>query len=140
MELIKRRGQPSFVVENLLAHLQVHEKKSGATDVNCELCGEKTTISKMRVHVGKHILYSMRRRPDVELKSMGASPCGFCGLDSGCQTQLTFKKNGVAVIKSTCPFHYEKMQYKAALEPTKASPCTNIPIHCRLCAPLKVSG
>jgi hypothetical protein len=73
-------------------------------------------------------------------RQMGASPCGFCGLDSGCQTQLSFTKQGVAHIKSTCPYHYEKMQYKAALEPTKGSPCTNIPIHCRLCPTLKVSG
>ena len=46
----------------------------------------------------------------------------------------------VPTSESTCPFHYKKMQYKAALKPTKGSPCTNIPIHCRLCAPLKVSG
>ena len=71
---------------------------------------------------------------------MSALPCGFCGLDSGCQTQLIFKKHGVAHVKSTCPYHYEKMQYKAALEPTKGGPCTNVPIHCRLCPPLKVSG
>jgi hypothetical protein len=32
------------------------------------------------------------------------------------------------------------MQYKAALKPTKGSLCTNVSIHCRLCALLKVLG
>jgi hypothetical protein len=32
------------------------------------------------------------------------------------------------------------MQYKAALETKKGGPCTNVPIHCRLCPPLTISG
>jgi hypothetical protein len=71
---------------------------------------------------------------------IGALPCGFCGLDSTCQTQLTVKKGGVLSISSTCPYHYDKMQYKAAQEPTKTSPCTNLPIHCQLCPPMGISG
>lgn len=53
---------------------------------------------------------------------------------------MTVKKGGTVSINSTCPYHYEKMSYKAALEPTKTNPSTNIPIHCQLCPPLAISG
>ncbi|KAF8155394.1 hypothetical protein B0H34DRAFT_849557 [Crassisporium funariophilum] len=114
-------GNRALMVENVPTHLQIKEKLSGKTVVACHLCGETAPLSKMRGHIG-------------------ALPCGFCGLDSTCQTQLAMKKSGGTSISSTCSYHYEKMQYKAAQDPTKTSPCTNVPIHCQLCPPLGISG
>lgn len=53
---------------------------------------------------------------------------------------MTVRKNATVIINSTCPYHYEKMSYKAALQPTKTNPSTNVPIHCQICPPLAISG
>ena len=82
----------------------------------------------------------MREFYYIDNEQIGTLPCGFCGLDATCQTQLVVKKGGGPSISSTCPYHYDKMQYKAAQEPTKTSPCTNVPIHCQLCPPMGISG
>ena len=68
---------------------------------------------------------------------MGDNPCGFCGLD-GCITQLLIKKGGGFTITSNCQYHYAQMQYRAAAQFSKSSPCTNVPIHCPIC-PTSVS-
>ncbi|KAJ7497921.1 hypothetical protein B0H11DRAFT_1630115, partial [Mycena galericulata] len=98
------------------------------------ICGRIQTIQKMREHVGGHILLSLRHveEPGPLQNKVGPEPCGFCGLE-GCVTQLTISKEGKHSIKSSCKYHYEKMQYKAAKATSKRSPCTNVPLHCSLC-------
>ncbi|KAF8150848.1 hypothetical protein B0H34DRAFT_624722, partial [Crassisporium funariophilum] len=132
----------SLIVKNVPPHLQIKEKLSGKTVVSCKLCREETPLSKMRSHVGKHILFNMRNEKETVdlLEPIGALPCGFCGRDSTCQTQFSIKKGGGVSISSTCSYHYKKMQYKAAQETTKTSPCTNVPIHCQLCPPMEILG
>ena len=71
---------------------------------------------------------------------IGIEPCGFCGLeDSGCVTQIMFKKDTTVSISSTCELHYAGMRYKSAKTISRKAPCMNIPIHCPLC-PKSVSG
>ena len=48
--------------------------------------------------------------------------------------QLTKKNSGVSVM-SSCPYHYMSMSYNSAKTVSKATPCTNMPIHCPLCPP-----
>ena len=93
-------------------------------------------------HVGSHILHFLCDVEDpkkCELQSIGENPYGFCGQD-GCFTQLKAKKkHGGLSIVSNCPYHYAGMNYKAAAQFSKSSPCTNIPVHCSLC-PFAISG
>ncbi|KAJ7506434.1 hypothetical protein B0H11DRAFT_1646663, partial [Mycena galericulata] len=107
------------------------------------ICGRIQTIQKMREHVGGHILLSLRHVEEpgplqnknlTDCVRLGLSPVAFvgCGLE-GCVTQLTISKEGKHSIKSSCKYHYEKMQYKAAKATSKRSPCTNVPLHCSLC-------
>ena len=53
-------GKSSFIVENIPAHLEVKEKLAGNVVVSCKICSIEITLNKMRTHVGKHILWSMR--------------------------------------------------------------------------------
>jgi hypothetical protein len=69
------------------------------------------------------------------VQSIGDNPCGFCGLD-GCLTQLLEKKGGGFTITSNCPYHYVQMQYRVAVQFSKSSPCTNVPIQCPICPTL----
>ena len=64
---------------------------------------------------------------------VGILPCGFCSQSETCSTQLVVKKDGAQTILWSCQYHYEGMNYKAALWTSKSTPCTNIPIDCTLC-------
>lgn len=70
----------------------------------------------------------------LRLAQIGVDPCGWCGLD-GCITHLKIT-NGRHTVTSSCRYHYARMQYAAAIKYTTSTPCTNVPIHCSLCAPL----
>ncbi|KAK6988287.1 hypothetical protein R3P38DRAFT_2573521, partial [Favolaschia claudopus] len=79
--------------------------------VKCKLCAASVKVNIMRNHVGQHILYAMRDKLDPKLPPeviVGAEPCGWCGLEGECHTQLTHsakKKNSTGVqITSTCPY------------------------------------
>lgn len=93
----------------------------------------------MRKHVGQHFLLALRHVEDlISLNSDVApkdpiDPCGWCGRD-GCQTQLV-KKGTSFSITYDCPYHYEKLTYKRALQTSQASPCANVPINCPVCPP-----
>ncbi|KAJ7265315.1 hypothetical protein C8J57DRAFT_1036595, partial [Mycena rebaudengoi] len=128
------------VIKDTLHHLTPKPKLSAKTIVHCLICGEKQAINKMREHVGTHILLSQWDIIVEEplLKPVGVDQCGFCGLD-GCITQLTISKEGKHSVKSSCQYHYNKMQYKAAKASSNRSPCTNIPLHCAMC-PKAVTG
>ncbi|KAJ6554077.1 hypothetical protein B0H10DRAFT_1848441, partial [Mycena sp. CBHHK59/15] len=128
-------------IRNIPPHLTPKPKLPGKTIVQCLICGIKQSLHKMREHVGGHILLSLealRRQACLLQECVGVEPCGFCGLD-GCITQLTISKEGKHSIKSSCLYHYEKMQYKAAKASSNQSPCTNVPLHCSLC-PKSVTG
>ncbi|KAJ6609768.1 hypothetical protein B0H10DRAFT_2295284 [Mycena sp. CBHHK59/15] len=81
-------GQQSFIIRNIPPHLAPMPKLS-AKGVE---------------------------EPAPVITKVGVDPCGFCGLD-GCVTQLTISKEGKHSIQSSCRYHYEKMQYKAARHP-----------------------
>ncbi|KAJ6618015.1 hypothetical protein B0H10DRAFT_1947987 [Mycena sp. CBHHK59/15] len=115
-------GQQSFFIRNIPPHLTPKPKLPGKTIVQCLICGIKQSLHKMREHVGGHILLSLR------------------GIEAGALiTRLTISKEGKHSIKSSCQYHYEKMQYKAAKASSNRSPCTNVPLHCSLC-PKSVTG
>ncbi|KAJ7163663.1 hypothetical protein C8R46DRAFT_1163839 [Mycena filopes] len=98
-------GLRSFVIRS--------PKLPGKSSIPCLICGKNLLLNKMREHVG-------------------IEPCGWCGLD-GCVSQLAVSKEGKHSIKSSCIYHYEKMNYKSAQAASNRSPCTNVPLHCSLC-------
>ncbi|KAJ6526383.1 hypothetical protein B0H19DRAFT_970619 [Mycena capillaripes] len=113
-----------------------------AEQVPCKLCSALLKVSAMRNHVGQHILFSLRDKHDhkVPLETViGAEPCGWCGLEGQCHTQLTYKKKSMVQITSNCSYHYAKMMYKSAATFSPAAPCTNVPLQCSLC-PVSKSG
>ncbi|KAH9833218.1 uncharacterized protein C8Q71DRAFT_712933, partial [Rhodofomes roseus] len=105
-------NESKFVVVDLPAELTV-EKKSGSTKVTCFVCGQPETIARMRNHIG-------------------TEPCGWCGRDGKCVTQLV-KTGNSRTIHSSCEYHHTKMKYGPASKSSKNSPCSNVPIHCPLC-------
>ncbi|KAJ7104870.1 hypothetical protein C8R44DRAFT_807209 [Mycena epipterygia] len=127
-------GQQAFIVQNVPGHLTPMPKLPGKTSVPCLICDKTLALNKMREHVGGHILLSLRQVEESGplQNKVGPEPCGFCGWE-GCVTQLKISKEGKHSIKSSCKYHYEKMQYKAAKASSKRSPCTNVPLHCSLC-------
>jgi hypothetical protein len=108
------------------------EKLKPNITVPCTLCGKKYKLSDMRNHVGRHILPSVRG-VSVSQK-VGIEACGFCGQE-GCQTQLTVLNGSKFSIASSCKYHHATMSYAHAAKFTRASPCTNVPIHCLFCPP-----
>ncbi|KAI0729016.1 hypothetical protein C8Q72DRAFT_341270, partial [Fomitopsis betulina] len=112
------------------------EKKAGMAAETCFICGARQPVKNMRNHVGHHILYAMRGIAEhgaCNIQNLGVEPCGFCGRD-GCMVQLTENNKSVSVT-SSCPYHYASMSYNSAKIVSKATPCTNVPIHCPLCTP-----
>jgi len=63
---------------------------------------------------------------------LGLEPCGFCGGDE-CTVKLTSIENGCPKIVSSCRYAYS-FNYKSAKQPSRSSPCTNIPIVCPFCS------
>ncbi|KAI0739154.1 hypothetical protein C8Q80DRAFT_1112684 [Daedaleopsis nitida] len=123
---------PDLIVTDVPVNLTA-EKLSGNTSVRCYLCGDKTQLSRMRDHVGHHILYSMRGVPDKKdlVQEIGTAPCGFCGRET-CVTRLS--KTGTSYkVSSSCPYHYTAMRYTSAQKTTERTKCTNLPIHCPWC-------
>ncbi|KAJ3767527.1 hypothetical protein FB446DRAFT_651953 [Lentinula raphanica] len=98
-------------------------------------------LSDMRTHVGSHILLMLRSSSenDQGLEVMGSNPCGWCGRDSsvgGCWTWLVLDPKGIKQprTESNCDYHYGGMRYSAAAAFSTSSPCTNVPLHCQICA------
>ena len=109
-------------------------KLKGSDKRKCLLCDASLSISQMRPHVGKHILLSIRSVADPGCRDLSLDPCGWCGLE-GCLTQLRLgPKLGSSSLESNCQFHWKALKHKDIVEPSKEAPCTNIPIHCRLCS------
>ncbi|KAJ7924778.1 hypothetical protein B0H13DRAFT_1466652, partial [Mycena leptocephala] len=131
---------PSLIVENVPEHL-TRTKLLASDKVPCLICGLEQKLNKMRNHVARHILLSLRGRLVLMIRPVGSDePCGFCGLD-GCFTQLLNNQPRKPVsISSSCCYHYSRMNYKMAKIPSKGCPSTNVPIHCQLCPPNRVSG
>ncbi|KAJ7903962.1 hypothetical protein B0H13DRAFT_1447281, partial [Mycena leptocephala] len=104
--------------------------------VPCLICGKNPALTKMRQHVGGHILLSLREIEEptrlknkeflVNLVRVGLDPCGFYGLD-GC---ITRKVNPPRNFSSRVTSHYSHALGTAA---SNSSPCTNVPLHCLLC-------
>jgi len=129
-------GNECLHITDLPAHLTV-ETLSADDEVQCHFCTQSTKLKNMRNHVGKHTILLAKHAKDgsdiLKPGMIGVDPCGWCGRD-GCKVQLTKKGNSHS-ISSSCPYQYSKMVYAWALKCTKASPCTNVPIHCPICLP-----
>ncbi|KAI0043508.1 hypothetical protein FA95DRAFT_1681862, partial [Auriscalpium vulgare] len=98
-------GDNALTVTEIPAHLSV-EKPAGTDKVPCYLCGETMILSKMRNHVGHHIILALRQTPDPKALNVdvGLDPCGWCGRDAACITQMV-KKGTSTVISSSCRYH-----------------------------------
>jgi hypothetical protein len=137
---------PCLLVTDLPEHLTV-KKLDGDDEVECFLCAKpkKLKLRDMRKHVGKHVLLAFRdisEHSSIKSVEVGADPCGcsgWCGRE-GCKVQLTQARGGKSwSILSSCHYHYAKLSYARALQPTKSSPWTNVLIHCPIC-PESLSG
>ncbi|KAG8718339.1 hypothetical protein FRC09_012817 [Ceratobasidium sp. 395] len=129
--------------QNNLFHLEATEtvKHTARPDKGtCSQCGEAITLgksSKMRIHVGKHLLAQRISPANVnEDASTNPSSCGFCGGSSSCYSWLE-RKHGSATafqVCSNCPYK-EDFSYSAASRSSKTNPCTNRPTRCPMCPP-----
>ncbi|KAF8067653.1 hypothetical protein FPV67DRAFT_1652655 [Lyophyllum atratum] len=142
-------GDPELCITALPVEINV-SKRDGREKLPCRLCGTQLPLSKMRNHVGTHILRALRiaqfkvysesqdyypNEADVPGSEMCANPCGWCGLE-GCRTQLVLKGTGAkqkVTLVSDCDYHHSKMVYSLAKNSTDGTPCTNIPLGCPLC-------
>ncbi|KAF9021980.1 hypothetical protein BDZ89DRAFT_1163453 [Hymenopellis radicata] len=132
--------------DQLPKHLGI--KLKGTEKVSCKICGDVLTLSKMRQHVGRHILFHSHGLPDPKLRNkadiphIGPSPCGWCGRgDADCMVQMiqdTGGKKGPKIY-SNCEYHHDGMRYAHAAAFSETSPCTNVPMHCPICD-VSVSG
>jgi hypothetical protein len=67
--------------------------------------------------------------------ALPSEACGLCGRD--CEVSLVPGSNsGTLIVQTLCP-NYVKFSYKAATKATKAGPCTNVPVRCPVCNPVK---
>lgn len=152
LPIVLGQGLPyadDLIVKNLPDHWKTPPNKVRAAKeiVPCKLCSQPFKIKDMRAHVGRHILFFSR--PQVEDSDSDqpdsnhdidnnetftpTDPCGWCGLEGHCITQLVAKGKKVAVI-SNCDYHYTRMQYtKASTFVSGKSICTNVPLRCYLC-------
>ena len=53
-----------FLVPDVPPHLATDKPENGKVEVSCYLCLQRVPLSRMRNHVGQHILFSMRDVPD----------------------------------------------------------------------------
>ncbi|RDB26634.1 hypothetical protein Hypma_005520 [Hypsizygus marmoreus] len=136
-------NEACFVVnsDEIPSQVLVTKKKSN-DDIPCKLCGLKTKLSEMRMHVGRHILLRLRQWEDLdnaaisESNNTGLNPCGWCGKDdTDCWSRLVAdpKSQKQPQVESNCEYHYTSMRYSSAAKFSKTSPCTNVLIHCPLC-------
>ena len=94
----------------------------------CNLCKDETLVaqSKMRHHVGKHIINENMSNPHL---------CGYCG-KIGCDIHLKITSGRGATAtkgpKSSCPFFYP-FKLKPAAVSNNNGPCTNRPVPCTSC-------
>ena len=152
--IVRGQGLPyadDLIVNDLPDHWKTPSNKVQAAKeiVPCQLCSQPYKIKDMRAHVGRHILHSSRLqvedsdsdsdlpRPDTMTEDNEAftttDPCGWCGQEGHCITQLVAKGKNFAVI-SNCDYHYTRMQYtKASTFVSGKSICTNVPLRCHLC-------
>ncbi|KAJ6597294.1 hypothetical protein B0H10DRAFT_1647351, partial [Mycena sp. CBHHK59/15] len=99
----------------------------------CRICRKIITGADRQNHMGRHILLLMRDVDEDNLTTEVAKsfPCGFCGQEisgSSCRVAIVSGKK----VNSSCPDSYS-FQITAALKPSAAKPCTNVPMKCDLC-------
>ncbi|KLO14230.1 hypothetical protein SCHPADRAFT_794213, partial [Schizopora paradoxa] len=106
---------------------------SSASKVRCFQCLAEVELRRIRQHVGDHILKWLR---DVHENLKGDAivkmPCGFCGRSGVAACNEVFLTKGRSPqAKSGCQYAYQ-FKYQPSLKPSKTSPCTNVPILCRI--------
>ncbi|KAF6742437.1 hypothetical protein DFP72DRAFT_1022411 [Ephemerocybe angulata] len=125
-----------FVIEAMPAQLnEIAPPKRINSRVECFLCGEEgIQLREMVRHVGCHILHASRGASAPSSLEPGATPCGFCGRDGECLTQLKKSTAKGLTVSSTCPYRRSNMPpNKRYNDFDPESPCTNTPVHCTLC-------
>ncbi|TEB22324.1 hypothetical protein FA13DRAFT_1695305 [Coprinellus micaceus] len=129
----------SLHVHNPPSILSPEATQSITKSLPCKLCLKSEPLARMRNHVGKHILWSLRGQPDPSLRpdiEVGLHPCGWCGRsDSGCRTEMEAPSKGKKAPKlySTCEYAYTTLVYSSAATSNKTTASTNLPIHCSMC-------
>lgn len=61
--LLNTIEDPAFCIENIPAYIEVEELGPKSL-ITCVICGDKCSLSKMRNHVGKHIMRLMLDIPE----------------------------------------------------------------------------
>ena len=90
-------------------------------------CNKEVILSRMRQHIGKHIL-----NKDIPPNE---NTCGYCGM-TGCRIELV-KTSGKGIHATYGPAsnckYFKSFSLKAVEKSTKNSPCTNHPLECVIC-------
>lgn len=94
--------------------------------LKCRICNESHSRSRMRVHIGKHLLSGRIKK--------NSNVCGYCGI-IGCS--IEFKQGSVKSImkpKSNCRYFYEfNLKSVAKKSLSENAPCSNRPVNCKNC-------
>jgi len=132
--------------------LQAAKERQKSLCFICERMIPKDS-SKRRLHIGKHILKTLRQVAEsptpvntvsslalhilfcsfVHIK-VGDFPCGTCGKSTSLGTCAVTVTNirGSSKVTSNCP-EFTGISYASALKGSSTTPCTNVPIACELC-------
>jgi len=107
---------------------ETQSQAAASLKVECFHCSRKINLSRMRQHIGKHILLK-----EIQLTQ---TTCGYCGRD-GCLVSLNKALRYLGRVRlepksNDCPYDV-KFNLYCASRSSRFSPCTNRPIECSLC-------
>ncbi|KAK7035183.1 hypothetical protein R3P38DRAFT_3312227 [Favolaschia claudopus] len=128
-------GNPALVCRDGTQQLvQQHDSKVQRV---CHLCGHRPKgTNEWRAHISTHVLRSIRRVSETLHIPVGESlPCGLCA-SSGkpeCEVAL-LTKGSTTHVETNCAM-VVNITYKSAEHGSKATPCRNVPVVCKLCYP-----
>ncbi|KAJ7477582.1 hypothetical protein FB451DRAFT_1032912 [Mycena latifolia] len=127
-----RDTSPAFVHHNATQAL-AQKKHDDSQKISCYQCHVLIKPDEARAHVGGHILRAMRgvKEQDLHERVSLANPCGFCGR-ADCAVDIV-KSGKTYKTTSTC-IRQHPFAYGHAKKYSAATPSTNVPISCELCA------
>ncbi|KAF7355837.1 hypothetical protein MVEN_00912000 [Mycena venus] len=131
-------GKPALICQEGTQQLiQQHDNKVQRI---CHLCDERP--GNWRAHISTHILRCIRgvkealRMPHLIPAQIGTSlPCGFCAFSGKPECEVHIRKKGPTTHVETNCAMVSAFNYKPAEQGSRASPCRNVPVVCKLCFP-----
>ncbi|KAK7007144.1 hypothetical protein R3P38DRAFT_3403891 [Favolaschia claudopus] len=128
-------GNPALVCnEGTQQLVQQHDSKVQRA---CHLCGHRPKgPNEWRAHISTHVLRSIRGVAENLHKPVGATlPCGLCASSGKPECEVSLVTKGTTTNVQTNCAMVVNITYKSAEHGSKATPCRNVPIVCKLCHP-----